>query len=54
MVEAFPDGKVRVSGWVDLIGQDGKAERQSFSVVVYRNADNQWVGEAVTVTPQML
>lgn len=54
VVEAFPDGKVRVSGWVDLIGQDGKAERQSFSVVVYRNADNQWVGEAVTVTPQML
>ena len=54
VVEAFPDGKVRVSGWVDLIGQDGKAERQSFSVVVYRNADNQWVGEAVTVTPRML
>jgi hypothetical protein len=54
VVEAFPDGKVRVSGWVDLIGQDGKAERQSFSVVVYRNADDQWVGEAVTVTPQLL
>jgi hypothetical protein len=54
VVEAFPNGKVRVSGWVDLIGQDGKAERQSFSVVVYRNADDQWVGEAVTVTPQML
>jgi hypothetical protein len=54
VVEAYPDGKVRVSGWVDLIGQDGKAERQSFSVVVHRDADNQWVGEAVTVTPQML
>jgi hypothetical protein len=54
VVEAFPDGKVRVSGWVDLIGQDGKAERQSFSVMVYRNANNQWVGEAATVTPQML
>jgi hypothetical protein len=54
VVEAYPDGKVRVSGWVDLTGQDGKAERQSFSVVVHRNADNQWVGEAVTVTPQML
>jgi hypothetical protein len=54
VVEAFPDGKVRVSGWVDLIGQDGKAERQSFSVVVSRNADNQWVGDEVIVTPQML
>jgi hypothetical protein len=54
VVEAFPNGKVRVSGWVDLIGQDGRADRQSFSVVVYRNADNQWVGEAVSVTPRML
>jgi len=54
VVEAFPDGRVRVSGWVDLIGQDGKAERQSYSVVVHRNAGDQWVGESVTVTPQML
>jgi hypothetical protein len=54
VVEASPDGKVRVSGWVDLIGRDGKVERQNFSVVVYRNADDQWVSEAVTVTPQML
>ena len=54
VVEAFPNGKVRVSGRVDLIGQDGKADRQSFSVVVYRDAANQWVGEAITVTPQML
>jgi hypothetical protein len=54
VVEAFPDGKVRVSGWVDLIGQDGKAERQDFSVLVYRNAANQWVSEALTVTPRLL
>jgi hypothetical protein len=54
VVEAFPDGRLRVSGWVDLMGQDGKTERQSFSVVVHRDAGNQWVGESVIVTPQML
>jgi hypothetical protein len=54
VVEALPTGKIRISGWVDLTGQDGKADRRSFSVEVYRNAANQWVGEALTVTPRML
>jgi hypothetical protein len=53
-VDAFPDGKVRVSGCVDLIGQDGKPDRRSFSVVLYRDAANSWVGEALSVTPKIL
>ena len=54
LVEAFPDGKVRVSGWVDLIGPDGKAERQVFSVMMHRRDDDQWESETVTVAPLML
>jgi hypothetical protein len=54
VVESFADGKFRVSGWVDLIGPDGKAERRVFSVVVHRSAGNQWVGEAVSLVPQVL
>jgi hypothetical protein len=54
VVESFPDGKFRISGWLDLMGPDGKAERQGFSIQVYRNARNQWVGEALSVAPQVL
>jgi hypothetical protein len=52
-IEAFPDGKVRVSGWVDLITTDGKADRQNYSVVVFKDAADQWMSEKLTVLPQM-
>ena len=54
VVESFGDGKFRVSGWVDLTGPDGKAERQVFSVVVHRSASDQWLGEAVSLVPQVM
>jgi hypothetical protein len=52
-IEAFPDGKVRVSGWVDLASAEGKPERQTYSVMVVRNAARKWVSESITITPQM-
>jgi hypothetical protein len=52
-VEAFPDGKVRVSGWVDLIAEGGQRDRQNYSVVIFKNAANQWRSEALTIVPKM-
>jgi hypothetical protein len=52
-IEAFPDGKVRVSGWVDLITDAGRSERQNYSVVIFKNSANQWMSQALTVAPQM-
>lgn len=53
VVEAFPDGKVRVSGWVDVTDPNGKTDRQNFSIVVYRKG-NKWVGEALSVAPRIM
>ncbi len=53
VVEAYPDGRVRVTGWLDLFGPEGKPERQSFSIVVYRDSARKWVCEAPSMAPQM-
>jgi hypothetical protein len=50
-VEALPDHKFLVAGWVDTISKDGVAARQSYSCVVYKDGDV-WAGEKVAVIPQ--
>jgi hypothetical protein len=53
VVETLPDNKFLISGWVDLITEQGKPNRQNFSCVVYRNGNGNWVGEHISVIPQM-
>jgi hypothetical protein len=53
VVEALPDHKFMISGWVDLITQQGTPDRQNFSCVIYKNTNDTWVGERITVIPQM-
>jgi hypothetical protein len=53
VVDQLPDNKYMISGWVDLITEQGRQDRQTFSVVVYKNDLNNWVGEKVAVIPQM-
>ena len=52
-VEQLPDDRYRVSGWVDLISEDGNQDRNNFTCVVYRNDNGDWVGEKIAVIPQM-
>jgi len=53
LVEAFPDGKVRVSGSLDLVGADGKPDPQHYSIIVFRNAAGKWQGESIEVVPRL-
>jgi hypothetical protein len=50
-VEALPDRKYLVSGWVDAIDKNGVAARQSFSCVLFRDGEI-WAGEKIAVIPQ--
>jgi hypothetical protein len=53
MIDPLPDNKFMISGWVDLVTDAGKQDRQNYSVVIYRNEMNDWVGEKVSFIPQM-
>ncbi|MEO8371938.1 MAG: hypothetical protein ABI806_22320 [Candidatus Solibacter sp.] len=53
VVENLPEAKVRVSGWVDLVTQDGAADRQNYSIILFRNDAGEWVGEKISILPQM-
>ena len=53
VVEPQPGQKFRISGWVDLVSTEGQHERQTFSCLVYRDHNGSWVGEEITLTPQM-
>jgi hypothetical protein len=53
IVEALPDHKFMVSGWVDMFTPEGYRKRQNFSCVVYKNSNDAWVGEHISVIPQM-
>ena len=52
-VERLPGDKVRVSGWVDLVTATGAADRQNYSIIIFRNEAGDWVGEKISVIPQM-
>jgi hypothetical protein len=52
-VEPLPDSKYRISGWVDLLTQNGGQDRRNYSCVVYKSPNGDWVGEHVAVIPQM-
>jgi len=45
-------GKHLVRGWVDLISESGAVERQSYSCILYRNHDGEWLADNITVLPQ--
>ena len=53
-VEALPDNKFLVAGWVDVISEEGETERQEFSCVIYKSEADNWVGEKISVIPQHL
>jgi hypothetical protein len=50
--EVLPGDKYRLGGWVDLISDEGKIARQNFSCILYRNANDDWVAQDVSVIPQ--
>ena len=50
-IETLPDNKFIVSGWVDLITKKGRPDRQRFSLVLYKNFNDTWVGEQIAVIP---
>jgi hypothetical protein len=52
-VENLSNSKFMISGWVDLVSRQGRPNRQNFSLVVYKNASDRWIGESIAVTPQM-
>jgi hypothetical protein len=51
-VEAQRGDRFFVSGWVDLIPEDGQTDRQLFSCIVYKNEAGDWTSENVSVIPQ--
>jgi hypothetical protein len=53
VVENLPEGKVRVSGWVDVVTQAGVSDRQNYTIVIFRNAAGDWSGENISITAQM-
>jgi hypothetical protein len=36
-VESLPDKKFMISGWVDLVTEQGRPDRQNYSLIVYKN-----------------
>jgi hypothetical protein len=46
-----PTGKFLVRGWVDLIAENGRMTRQSYSCVLQRNSDGEWVANDIMVVP---
>jgi hypothetical protein len=53
-VEALPDHKFLIAGWVDVIAEDGDISRQEFSCVIYKSDAENWIGERISVIPQQL
>jgi hypothetical protein len=51
-IEALPEGRFLVSGWVDLIAENGAAQRQAFSCTIFRNQAGDWALEGVSLIPQ--
>jgi hypothetical protein len=52
-VDSLPENKFLISGWVDLVTAEGRHDRQTYSVIVYRGDQKSWVGERLSVLPQM-
>jgi hypothetical protein len=46
------NGKFLVRGWVDLMAEDGRSSRQSYSVVLHRSADGEWIANDIMVIPR--
>jgi len=53
VVENLPEDKVHVSGWVDVVTDTGAVDRQIYSIVIFRNDTGDWVGEKISIIPQM-
>src|ERR1035438_2104982 len=48
-VENLDGEKVRVSGTVDVVNPNGTGARYSYSVIMHRNPDGEWVGDDVSL-----
>ena len=53
VVERLPGNKIRVAGWVDVMTGTGVADRQNYSVVIFRDGAGDWEGEQLSIMPQM-
>ena len=52
-VESLPDKKFMISGWVDLVTEQGRPDRQNYSLIVYKDYSGGWTGEKIAIIPQM-
>jgi hypothetical protein len=52
-VEDLPDGKIQVSGRVDLVYRDGRALHRFFTVVLERAGADGWSSDNVSITAHM-
>ena len=50
-VEDLPDGKVRVAGTVEVISPDGVRSRYSYTCVISKNEDSDWVADELNLIP---
>ena len=46
------NGKFLVRGWVDLIAENGRMTRQSYSCVLHMDNNGQWVANDILVIPR--
>jgi hypothetical protein len=53
VVESLSENRFRVSGWVDLMTEDGQVDRDNFTLEIYKNESDDWVGEKIAVLPQI-
>jgi hypothetical protein len=51
-IEALPDGKFVISGWVDLIGENGSSRRNTFTCRIYKNQSGEWALDDLSLIPQ--
>ena len=50
--EQLPGEKYKLGGWVDLISEQGQIARQHFSCILYRNINDNWIAQDVSIIPQ--
>ena len=53
VLESLPDNKYMVSGWVDLLTEAGKHDRQNYSLIIYKDDMGNWSTDRVSVIPPM-
>jgi hypothetical protein len=53
VVESLPENKFLISGWVDLLTNEGRQDRQNYSLIIFKDDTGNWSTDRVSVIPQM-